>query len=156
MKQKIILSLALILSLAGCRTLQDLNIENPRYSFRDIRPRVSLALPLSASTIDFDMNVEVDNPNSIGLRLDRIDFDLMVNGDRVVSGVSRDRIRVPANGVGEVPLRARVGYNELRSLWNEVTDSIRGRRANYELRGTAYYNTPIGQMKFPVTVFSSR
>jgi len=37
-----------------------------------------------------------------------------------------------------------------------VVNVIRGNRARYELRGNAYYNTPIGRMKFPVTVYSTR
>lgn len=141
---------------AGCNTLRDLNIENPEYSIRNIRPRVSFALPLSASTIDFDMNVEVDNPNNVALRLDRIDFDILVDGQHVVSGVSRDQIRIPARGIGEVPLRARVGYNEVRSLWREVTQAIQGDRARYEVRGRVYYNTPLGRLDFPLTIYRSR
>ncbi|HEU4522451.1 MAG TPA: hypothetical protein VFT12_10630, partial [Thermoanaerobaculia bacterium] len=46
--------LALVtLLLSGCSTVaRALNIENPRYSFRDVQPRVNVALPLSASSID--------------------------------------------------------------------------------------------------------
>jgi LEA14-like dessication related protein len=145
---------ALLLAATGCSSLQTtLNIEEPRYTMRDIRPHVSIALPLSASSIDFDMNVEVENPNSVGLRLDRIDFDLMVNGSRLLSGVTRDQIRVPARGTGEVRLTARVGYNQIRSAFREVSDAIQGNRAKYELRGRAYYDTPIGRMDFPFTVY---
>jgi hypothetical protein len=30
---------------------------------------------------------------------------------------------------------------------------VQGNRARYEVRGRAYYNTPIGQLQFPVSVF---
>lgn len=146
---------AITLGLSGCSTVaRALNIENPRYSLRDIRPRVSVALPLSASSIDFDFTVNVDNPNAVGLRLDRLDFSLFVNESRILDSVSNQRISIPANGNGDVFLRARVGYNSIRSLWREVVDLIQGNRARYELRGNAYYNTPVGQLKFPVTVYS--
>lgn len=147
----------IVLAAAGCNTLKNtLNIENPEYSIRDIRPRVSIALPLSASTIDFDMNVEVDNPNQVALRLDRIDFDLLVDGQHVVSGVSRDQIRIPANGVGDVRLRARVGYREVRSIWREITEAVQGDRARYELKGRVYYDTPLGRLDFPLTIYRSQ
>jgi LEA14-like dessication related protein len=153
-KASYIAILTLLLAATGCQSLQKtLNIEEPRYTMRDIRPHVSIALPLSASSIDFDMNVEVENPNSVGLRLDRIDFDLMVNGSRLLSGVTRDQIRVPARGTGDVRLTARVGYNQIRSAFREVSDAIQGNRAKYELRGRAYYDTPIGRMDFPFTVY---
>jgi LEA14-like dessication related protein len=145
------------LLLTSCSTLQRaLNIENPRYSLRDIHPRIDVALPLSASSIDIDFNVEVDNPNSVGLRLDQLDFNLFVNDNPVFDTISQQDLRIPANGVGTVALRTRIGYQNIRNLWAEMVDVIRGQRARYEIRGNAYYQTPIGRLKFPVTVYSSR
>jgi len=133
-----------------------LNIENPRYSLHDIRPRVDIALPLSASSIDIDFALEVENPNSVGLRLDQIDFNLLINDNPVLDSISQQDIHIPANGRGDVRLRTRIGYQNVRSLWTEIVNVIQGNRARYELRGNAYYNTPIGRLKFPVSVYSSR
>ncbi|HVG23352.1 MAG TPA: LEA type 2 family protein [Thermoanaerobaculia bacterium] len=133
-----------------------LNIENPRYSIRDIHPRVDVALPLSASSIDIDFNLEVDNPNSVGLSLSQLDFNLFINDTRVLDSVSREQFRIPANGVGQVQLRTRIGYQNVRTLWNEMVDIVRGQRARYELRGTAHYDTPVGRLRFPVTVYSTK
>jgi LEA14-like dessication related protein len=143
--------------LSGCAAIQSaLDIENPRYTLRDIRPRVDIAIPLSASSIDIDFNLEVDNPNDVGLRLDQLDFNLFINDTRVLDSVSRQDIRIPANGIGNVQLQTRIGYQNVRSLWNEIVDIVRGQRARYELRGNAYYDTPVGRLKFPVTVYSTR
>jgi LEA14-like dessication related protein len=143
--------------LSGCAAVgRALNIENPRYSIRDIRPRVDIALPLSASSIDIDFALEVDNPNSVGLRLSQLDFNLFINDTRVLDSVSREQFSIPANGVGQVDLRTRIGYQNVRSLWNEMVDIVRGQRARYELRGTAHYDTPVGRLRFPVTVFAHR
>lgn len=143
--------------LTGCAAVRSaLNIENPRYTIRDIRPRVDVAIPLSASSIDIDFALEVDNPNSVGLRLDQIDFNLFINDNRVLDSISQQNINIPANGRGDVSLRTRIGYQNIRSLWNEMVDVVRGQRARYELRGNAYYDTPMGRLKFPVTVYSTR
>ena len=143
--------------LSGCAAVQSaLNIENPRYSIRDIRPRVDIAIPLSASSIDIDFNLEVDNPNDVGLRLDQLDFNLFINDTRVLDSVSRQGLRIPANGVGDVQLQTRIGYQNVRNLWSEIVDIVRGQRARYELRGNAYYDTPVGWLMFPVTVYSTR
>lgn len=142
--------------MSGCSSaLRSLNIENPEYRIRDIRPRVAVALPLSASSIDFDFLVEVDNPNGVALRLDQLDFDISVNDAHVVSGVSRDEIRVPARGVGEVRLRARADYNSLKGLFREIVDMVQGERPRYEIKGRAYYNTPVGRLNFPVRVYTT-
>lgn len=144
--------------LSGCAAVRSaLDLQNPRYSIRDVRPRVDVAIPLSASSIDIDFNVEVDNPNDVGLRLDQIDFNLLINDTRVLDSVTRSPdVRIPAKGIGNVELRTRIGYQQVRSLWNEIVDIVRGQRARYELRGTAYYDTPLGRLQFPVTVYSTR
>jgi LEA14-like dessication related protein len=157
MRKTALLGSVALMLFSGCSTLQKaLNIENPRYSLRNISPHVSIALPLSASSIDIDFDLEVDNPNSVGLRLDQLDFNLFINDSRVLDSVSRQELRIPANGVGSVQLRTRIGYENIRSLWTEMVDVVRGQRARYELRGDAYYETPLGRLKFPVTVYSSR
>lgn len=157
--------LALVSILAGvallftrCAAVQSaLNIENPRYAIRDIHPRVDIAIPLSASTIDIDFALEVDNPNTVGLRLDQVDFGLLINDTRVLDSISQQDIRIPANGKGDVQLRTRIGYQNIRSTWSEIVNIVSGRqRARYEIRGNAYYDTPLGRLKFPVTVFSTR
>jgi LEA14-like dessication related protein len=154
--RKVFVCAFVLVLLSGCDTLrQTLNIENPTYRLRDLRPRVSVAIPFSASTIDLDFTIEVQNPNPVGLRLDRIDFDLLVNDRQITRGFSSERIRVPANGFGDVRIRTRVGYNDLRSLFQEIAEVIQGERARYELRGRAYYDTPIGSLNFPLTVYST-
>lgn len=141
---------------SGCAGLP-LNIENPRYSIRDIRPRVDIALPLSASTIDINFNLEVDNPNPVGLRLDQLDFNLFVNDTRLLESTRAYNVNIAANDRSNVQLETRIGYQNLRSMWDQVVNWIRGERGTkYELRGTAYYNTPLGRLKFPVTVYSTR
>lgn len=145
-----------LLTLGGCNSVrQALNIENPTYILRGVRPRVAVAIPLSASTIDLDFDIEVQNPNSVGLRLDRIDFDVLVNGNQVTRGFSSQRVRIPANGFGDVRIQTRVDYNDVKSLFREIADVIQGERANYELRGTAHFDTPVGTLNFPLTVFKT-
>jgi len=152
-----ILSGFAVFLLTGCAAIGSaLNIENPRYSIRDIRPRVDIAIPLSASSIDIDFNLEVDNPNSVGLNLDQLDFDLFINDSRILDSTSRERFRIPANGIGQVQLQTEIRYDNVRSLWNELVDIVRGQRARYELRGTAHYDTPVGRLRFPVTVYANR
>ena len=150
------LTLALItVLLSACNTLANLNIVSPTYSFRQVRPNVNIALPLSASTIDFDVVLGVENPNPVGLRLDRFDFSLFVNDSRLLDSATQQGIRIPANGTGDVRLRASVGYNNIASIWSEIVNVLQGGRPRYELRGNAYYNTPVGEMRFPVTVYST-
>ena len=152
------IALALVtFALTGCSSVaRALNIVNPRYSLRDVRPHVAIALPLSASSIDFDFTLGVDNQNSVGLNLARIDFGLFVNGNRLIDSISSDRINIPARGSSDVRLRARVGYQQIPNLWQQIVNVVQGQRANYQVQGNAYFDTPLGQMRFPVAVAATR
>jgi len=141
---------ALTLTASGCSSVAHaLNIVNPHYSLVDVTPHVNLSIPPS---MDFDLTVGVDNPNSVGLNLDRFDFDLFVNDNRVANGSSFDRIGVPARGFGNVRLRTHVTYDQLRTIYHQVVEIVQGNRAHYALRGTAAYDSPIGRLNFPVTI----
>jgi LEA14-like dessication related protein len=144
------------LCLAGCSSMyRNLQIVNPSYTLRNIHPHVAIALPLSASSIDLDFDVGVDNPNPVGLRLDRLDFDVLVNDNPVLTQVQTPQgVHIPAHGIGQVHLVTRIGYQNIRNIWSQITDLINGNRATYQIRGNAYYDTPIGSMRFPVTVYS--
>lgn len=138
---------AVTLTLSGCSTL---NIINPTYSLRGVNPHVNLGIPPS---MDLEFTVGVDNPNAVALRLDRFDFDLLINNNPVLNNVTSDQgIHIPARGMGDVHLLAHVNFNNLQSIYREIIDYVQGNRATYEIRGNAYYNTPIGNMRFPVTI----
>ena len=148
---------AVCLASARCSTVGSaLNIVNPTYSLRNVQPHVAIGLPLSNSAIDLDFDLGVDNPNSVGLTMSGINFNVLVNGNQLLSSQSSNGVKIPANGYGAVHLRSRVGYNEIRGIWSQLVDVIQGNRANYEVRGTAYYDTPVGRMNFPVTVYATK
>jgi LEA14-like dessication related protein len=143
--------------LAGCSAAQQaLNIQNPRYTIRDLRVRPSIAIPLDQSSIDFDFAIAVDNPNTVGLNLNRLDFSIFVNDNRLLDSISNQRISIPARGVGEIRLTSRVPYRNIGNIFREISDVIQGNRARYEVRGNAYYQTPVGELKFPVTVYTTQ
>jgi LEA14-like dessication related protein len=140
---------AVTLALSGCSALQNLHIVNPSYSLRNVDPHLNLAIPPS---MDFDLTVGVDNPNSVGLRLDQFDFNLFVNGNNLAYGSTFDRVQIPARGLGDVRLRTHVTYDNAKAIFHQVVDLIQGNRARYEIRGNAAYNTPVGRLTFPVDV----
>jgi len=96
-----------------------------------------------------------DNPNAIGLRLDWLDFDLAINDTPILTSVRAEQgVHIPAHGVGDVHLRTRVGYGNLKALFRQIADMVQGNRAHYAIHGNAYYHTPFGQKRFPLTLYS--
>src|SRR4051812_939675 len=146
---------AITLSLSGCRSLVGANLVNPSYKLRSVSPHVAIALPLTASAIDLDFTIVVDNPNAIGLRLEWLDFDLAINDTPILTSVRAEQgVHIPAHGLGDVHLRTRVGYQNLKTLFREIADMVQGNRATYAIHGNAYYKTPFGERRFPLTLYS--
>jgi len=155
MKRKLLfasLATSLCIALAGCNTLRNLNIINPSYSLRSVSPRVNLGIPPS---VDLDFTINVNNPNPVGLRLDYFDFDLLVDNNPILRNIhSVQGLRIPAQGDSDVHLATHVNYDSIRTIYNEIVNVIHGNRATYGIQGNAYYDTPVGQLRFPVTVYS--
>jgi LEA14-like dessication related protein len=146
---------AVTLLLSGCPSFLPRHIINPTYTLRGIVPHVAIALPLSSSAIDFDITFGVDNPNDVGLRLDRLDFDLLINDKPILTSVRADQgIQIPAHGFGEVHLRTRVAYSNIRTIFRQIADIVQGEHARYTIHGDAWYHTPLGPLRYPLTLYS--
>ncbi|HUJ14914.1 MAG TPA: LEA type 2 family protein [Thermoanaerobaculia bacterium] len=144
-------SVCLVL-LSGCNTLANLHIMNPSYSLRSVTPHLNAGIPPS---VDLDFVVNVYNPNRVVLRLDSIDFDLFVNNDPVMHNVhSVQAFQIPPRADSDVHLATHLTYDSIRAIYNEVLSMIQGNRATVGIQGNAYYDTPIGQLRFPVNVAS--
>jgi LEA14-like dessication related protein len=95
------------------------------------------------------------HPNAIGLRLEWLDFDLAINDTPILTSVRAEQgVHIPAHGLGDVHLRTRIGYQNLKALFRQIADMIEGNRATYAIHGNAYYKTPFGERRFPMTLYS--
>jgi|SRR5436190_21418904 len=147
----VVLSICLIAT-SGCSTLANLHVINPTYSLRSVDPHINFSIPPS---LDLDFTVNVNNPNPVGLTLNALDFDLLVNNNAIVRNVhSTQGFQIPAQGANDVHLSTHVTYDSIRSIYNEVLSVIQGNKATYGIQGNASYETPIGRMTFPVSVYS--
>jgi LEA14-like dessication related protein len=137
-------------TVTGCRSLVGRDIVNPSYKLRSVVPHVAIALPLTASAIDLDFTIVVDNPNGIGLRLEWLDFDLAINDTPILTSVRAEQgVHIPAHGLADVHLRTR-----LKELFRQIADMVQGNRATYAIHGDAYYHTPFGPKRYPLTLYS--
>lgn len=78
-------------------------------SFSDINPMDLLKLRSSFSTqtlpLEFTVNVEAKNPNSSPAGMNRMEWILFIDGNRMTSGVLEKQVEIPANGgAGDFPL----------------------------------------------------
>jgi len=90
--------------------------------------------------------LEVENPNSVELSVERLRWQLSVEGRSVAEGDLSEPARVPARGRATVSLPARVRFQELPGLLNLL---LSGKEVPYELKGVAAVGGPVGTIDLP-------
>ncbi len=132
--------------LSQCQIAQRLAIANCKYKFLNVYPvRVGL------TSMDLKLSIQVDNPNPIDVVLDRLGFDLFVNGSMVSSGEIAQPITIPAGGRTVLEPTVKISY--IRAGIS-IVKAIKRNQADYEIRGRATYLVGGREFTFPVKILS--
>lgn len=142
MKRSFLVLLALsLITLTGCATLKKL-FKKPRLTFKTAR--LSSA-SLSDATVD--VVYQVDNPNSFGLSLAKVDYAFFVEGKQVVAGAPRKGIQLKARDSSELVFPANVRFADIvPAVETFLTKDV----ANFKVQGSVGIDTPVGIISFPL------
>jgi len=142
MKRPLLVLLALsLLTLTGCATLKKL-FKKPRLTFKTAR--LSSA-SLSDATVD--VVYQVDNPNSFGLSLAKVDYAFFVEGKQVVAGAPRKGLQLKARDSSELVFPANVRFADIVPA---VATLLTKDAAVFKVQGSVGIDTPIGVLSFPL------
>jgi LEA14-like dessication related protein len=138
------LAAAAALAFAGCSGLGlEQVFEQPTVRLTDLEvERVSL----DGADLRFDFAVE--NPNPIGLPLGGIDYELRIDGERLLDGLDRRGLEIAARGETPVDLPLTLRFADLRRVWQSVRQPGRSR---YELDADFLFDVPVlGEVRVPL------
>ena len=147
MKQSIqnLLLFIFVLSLAGCAQLA-------KYT-DTIKPTAKLT-GMRLANIDFDkvdlvFDLAVENKNPVALNLAGLDYDLKIDNQSVVSGVTAQAIKIKAKTTSPVQLPITLKFADLKKLPGELWNKD---RLAYDLKTTFNIKLPvIGNYAIPVS-----
>lgn len=94
---------ALLAVLAACAT-PSIDFDTPEVDLVGLRPMAS-----SGMEARFAVQLRVINPNTTPLKIDGMHYQVYLRREKVLSGVSAERVRIPAYGDGLVALEASAG-----------------------------------------------
>lgn len=81
--------------------LAGVNVQNMN-SYRDLNTmdiaRVGTAYAAGSLPLSFTLNVDIKNPNARAAGMSKLDWILLIDGVERLTGVTEDRITIPANG----------------------------------------------------------
>lgn len=98
---------------------------------------------------DMDIVLKVTNPNPITARLDRLDYDVFLEGAKVGAGRMTQDFAVAASSSRELVLPVHIPY---QGLPDAALKAIQARRAAMRVAGTSHLSTPLGALSYPVEV----
>lgn len=111
---------ALILTFAGCAGLDGL-FEKPEARIASIEVD-----NLDFESVTLIVNVEIRNPNSLGLTLDAYDYGLDAWDSTIVEGRQESEVSLKAQGVSSLPIPITLDFNDLLAVGSSArsADSI--------------------------------
>lgn len=128
--------LAMVLTIGGCATLQEL-IKKPEITFDSLAAR---DMSLLQGTFLFRFNVA--NPNPVGLRLGDILYDLDINGQRFVSSRLDQGVNLVASGSSPLEIPITINYLD---FFNSLAKLVGSDTLDYRLSGSA----AVGPLRIP-------
>lgn len=129
----------------GCKSFRDA-VEVMRKPEVRIAATELEALSFSGLTLRFD--VEVKNPNPIGIGLSGFDYELQIEGNPFVSGEVQDKVTIAARDRSIIPLPVELGFDEIAQTIADLKDK---EEAAYQLSSGFSFDLPVlGRVRVPV------
>ena len=142
---KYILGTFFVLLLSACASL-DKQLET-------IKPTASLVgarlADINFDQVDLIFDVAVKNKNPFSFKLAGLDYDLMVAGQSLVSGITGQGIKIKKSSTSNIALPVTLKFDDLKKLPGKLWESD---NFIYQLDSSINVNLPvIGNYSFPFT-----
>ncbi len=135
----------IIVFLLSCTAVQErLAIKECKFSLISVKP---YDFTFNDLKLDFDINC--NNPNKINAVLDKLKYTLYANDKGLISGSTGKGIKIPAKGANSFVTTITLEYNELGEA---LLSAIRLGKAEYKVKATAYIQTIIGEISYPIEI----
>ena len=132
-------------SVLSCSSMQELlQTRKPRLSVKDTR-----LSDMSFESVTLTVDVQVENPNSIGLTMAGFDYDLSISGKTFIQGDQNRSMSIPPQGKSTLPIPVRINFIELYNMIRSLKDRD---NAPYRIACGLTFDIPVlGRTRVPVS-----
>lgn len=142
--KRICLSLIIVFLLLCTAVQERLAIKECKFSLVSVKP-----YDFTFNNLKLDFNINANNPNKIDAVLDKLKYTLYANNNGLISGTTGKGIKIPAKGSNSFVTTITLEYSELGEA---LISAIRLGKAEYRVKATAYIQTIIGEISYPVEI----
>lgn len=137
--------LLIIVFLLSCTAVQErLAIKECKFSLVSVKP-----YDFTFNNLKLDFDINCNNPNKIDAVLDKLKYTLYANDNRLISGTTGKGIKISAKGSNSFVTTVTLEYSKLGEA---LISAIRLGKAEYRVEATAYIQTIIGEISYPVEI----
>jgi len=135
--------------LFSCSAVQErLAIKECKFALTSVRP-----YDFTFNNFKLDFDIKVDNPNKVDAVLDKLKYTLYADESALISGTTGSGLKVPAKKSNNFITTITLEYSKLGEV---LTSAIRLGNAQYKVKATAYIQTLIGEISYPVEITLSK
>lgn len=120
-------------------------IQQAQFSLRSVQ-----ITGLDLVGVNVVITVELDNPTSSPIEVDRLDYALFVNDHRACQGATPLHLTVPPRQSRPLPLAVSIAYADMGTQLRQLL--VQRRVESWRLEGTAHFDTPFGPLDYPLRV----
>jgi LEA14-like dessication related protein len=144
----LITTLAQLFMLSGCAALKQVD-----QALEGQKPTAKVAglklTGLDLNGVDLNFDVQVDNPNPVGISLAGFDYDLKLLGSSFVQGDQPMGMKLAANGSSQVQVPVRLGFQQLLNSYRQLKGE---KEVGYQLDLGMGFEVPLlGEVRVPVS-----
>lgn len=151
LNHKLMLWLSLILlttSFQGCKAANEIL----KYSGMQ-KPTVKVThvdvQKFSLITADFVFDLEISNPNSVGIDLNGFDYEFYINEKSFVKGNQENSMKIEPKGSSTVHIPLTVDFADIFSIFSDLATK---KKASYQLVTGFHFEVPVlGKVRVPAT-----
>ena len=146
--KRLIFMVPLFFILSGCaellQLLQQSNVQKP--TAQVVNAKLN---GLSFSQADLLFDIQINNPNSIGVSLAGLDYGLKINDFSLFSGNKNDALTVEAQGTSTVQIPLSLKYEDIYKTVKTLTNQS---KSIYAFEGGLSFDLPVlGKVRIPVS-----
>lgn len=96
---------------------------------------------------DLLVHIKINNPNSVRATLNRLEYALDVDGERLVHGQKEDKTTIAANELSIITLPLTVNYAGLRA---GISGALSRKALPFRFSGKVVLDSPVGDLSFDI------
>ena len=142
------IALLLILNFYSCATLNSIlnqmNVQKPTVEITNAK-----ISNLSFDDLDLLFDIQINNPNSVGINLAGFDYDLLINENSFISGNQPDKLEIAANNQNSIQLPVKLKFVD---IYNTFADLKKNNNSKYQIKCGLNFNLPVlGETRIPIS-----